>query len=249
MSRGRKVIVLLTALTIAAGVVPTFATPGYDYTDIKYPGFNPEEPSHAEILGEIYSPGTGFVADGLNYRSADSSMWAYRVYDIDEEFESVHVVTGDQSNVDQIWTDGYAQVSAEARYAAHDQSFGWNLGGLDPCYTELLTDTDVGNGPVDIEIFGDFLWGTNPINGGENLWWSKNSLNNGDGGSDHLVTYLIEGLATEKTVWMLFWEDLPSSGWDQDYNDFVIEVRAIPEPATVFLLGLGALALLRKRRP
>ena len=230
-------------------MVPTFAAPGYDYSEVKSPS-SPEESSHAEILGDIYTPGTDFVADGLNYRSADSSMWAYRVYDIDEEFETIHVVTGDQSNVDQIWTDGYAQVTAEAKYAAYGQSFGWNCGGLEPNnYCELLTDADVGNSPAEIEIFGDFLWGTNPINGGEpEQWWSKNSLNNGDGGSDHLVTYLIEGLATEKTVWMLFWEDLPSSGWDQDYQDFVIEVRAIPEPASILLFGLGTLALLRKRR-
>jgi hypothetical protein len=40
--------------------------------------------------------------------------------------------------------------------------------------------------------------------------------------------------------------DCPPS--DRDYNDFVVEIRAIPEPASVLLLGFGAITLLRKRK-
>jgi hypothetical protein len=39
--------------------------------------------------------------------------------------------------------------------------------------------------------------------------------------------------------------DCPPS--DRDYNDFVVEIRAIPEPATIALLGLGGLLLRRKK--
>jgi hypothetical protein len=240
--------VVLVVLVIIGGTIPSFADPGYDYTTVQYPGFNPDEPSHSTILGDIYSgtfTGSGTdLGDGLWTIFSNGSITAYRVYDFDIEDEIIHIVTGNQNNVDQIWTDGTARVIAEAKYAAFTQSFGWNGGGLGTDnYYELLTHDDVGNGPVEIMIDGDFLWGMKPDS---YEWWSKNSLNSD--GSDHLVTYKITGLETPWTVWLLFHEDLPYASSDFDYNDFVIEVRAIPEPASILLLGLGALALLRKRK-
>jgi len=56
-------------------------------------------------------------------------------------------------------------------------------------------------------------------------------------------------VAGGEAVWLLFWEDLPSAG-DADYNDFVVELRAIPEPSAFLLVGGGltALAAIRRRR-
>ena len=241
MSRVEKFVALVAALTIAVMSPSAFADWGYSLV-------NPppiSEASHTDILTDIYSQ--NFIASGEDYLG-DNRVNAYRAWDFDEEKETIHILTGDQSGIDQIWTDGIATVTAEAKYAGLDQSFGWNRGeggGLATNYYELLTHADVGNGPVEIEISGSFLWGTQP---NSDEWWSKESLNI-DSASDHLVTYYIDGASINgEIVWLLFWEDLPSTGgWDQDYNDFVVEVRASPEPATIILLGLGGL-LLRKRK-
>lgn len=209
--------------------------------------FENGEPTMVNILGGIY--GGTWVDGGPDYTNGEITV--YRVYDFDDLDESLHIVNGNQYDIDQIWTDGIATVTAQAKYASLGQSFGWNQGGTDPCnYQELLSyDGPSGvieGGPVvEIEIAGDFLWGIRP---NEDEWWSKMSLNK-DGGSDHLITFYVDGANKNgERVWLLFWEDLPSPGWDQDYQDFVIEVRAVPEPMTICLFGLGGLALLRKRR-
>jgi hypothetical protein len=203
------------------------------------------EPTMVAIFSGIY--GGTWTNGGPHYTNGD--ITAYRVYDFDDGEETVNLIDGDQFDIDQIWTDGIATVTAQAKYAGLGQSFGWNQGegvdGLATNYYELLTDADIGGDPEVIDITGDFLWGTQP-NGDE--FWSKMSLN-ADGGSDHLISFFIDGASVEdESVWLLFWEDLPSPGWDQDYQDFVVEIRAVPEPMTICLFGLGGLALLRKRR-
>ncbi len=241
MSSGVKRSFLLGAILAFFFCAPAMAELGYsDWLD-------DGEPSMFDLLGAIY--GGTWHNGGVDY--TNDEITALRVYDFDDGQETVHLVNGDQFDIDQVWTDGIATVTAQAKYAGLDQSFGWNQGGTDPCnYQELLSYSGpsgiiTGGDVVEIDITGDFLWGIRP-NGSE--WWSRMSLNS-DGGSDHLVTYLMDGVGEPgEKVWLLFWEDLPSSGWDQDYQDFVVEIRAVPEPMTMCLFGLGGLALLRKRR-
>lgn len=252
MRRGVKYVVLLAALMIAAGGSPSFADPGYEYTPVAPPPVS--EANHAEILGDIY--GQNFTPDGVNY-VGDGGVTAYRVYDLDLEEIRIHVFSGGPGDVDQIWTDGEVTVTAAAKYASYDQAFGWNEGGLGTDFTLLVDDGDIGGPGVEFTIMEDqeFLWGyqtmSNPHCPPPGLeWWSWTDKN--ENTEDHMVTYFIEGASPTETVWTVFMEDLrftDGTPSDLDYNDFVVEIRAIPEPATICLLALGGLALLgRKRR-
>lgn len=249
--KGKKFVGLLAALTIVALAIPTFA----GYTNVKRPPESgPYVRTHPEIFGDIYGgtfTGQGDdLGNGIWTEFTNGTVTAYRIYDFDEEETlTLDILTGDVGEViDQIWTDGSATVTATATYASLNQSFGWNGGGRDPDnYIELLTQ--VGQF-ANFQVQGDFLWGYQPSWGApypySYEWWSQTSLNSD--GIDHLVTYKIEGLEIDETVWVLFFEDLPFDSSDLDYTDFVIEIRAIPEPASMLLLGIGGLVLLRKRR-
>lgn len=228
---------LVTVLAVNATAV--FAN-GITYTSFN-DGFNaPLEPTHSQILDDIY--GATFVASGLDF--TNGTVTARRVFDQGSIMETLHLVTGDQNGVDQVWTDGISTVTASAKFALLNQSFGWNGGGMGTAYTELLTDADVGGPGVPVNIMGDFLWGSNPSS--PDMWWSQEPQNTD--GADHLITYKIDGLGTADTVWLLFWEDTAATTSDLDYNDFVVEVRAIPEPATAMFLIFGGVSLILRRK-
>jgi len=225
----------------AAGGTPSFANPGYDYTLVAPPPVG--EANHAQILGGIY--GQNFTADGVNY-VGDDGVTAYRAYDFDDEFIYIHVFSGGPCDVDQIWTDGEVTTTAAAKYAGYDQAFGWNGGGLGTDFIELVDDSNIGQPGVGFTITEDeeFLWGYQATS---QDWWSWTDKN--DPNEDHMVTYFIEGASPDEAVWAIFMEDVCfTEGSDRDYNDFVVEIRAIPEPATICLLALGGLALRRKRK-
>ncbi|MDD5011146.1 MAG: PEP-CTERM sorting domain-containing protein [Phycisphaerae bacterium] len=217
----------------------------YSYTDVYSPPVG--EATQAQILSQIY--GGSFTQTGVNY--SNGTISALRVYDHDDDDIRLDLLDGDIGDVDKVWTDGVATVTAKAKWAGDTQSFGWNQGGLGTgTYEELLTHNDVGGPGALLDITGDFLWGYMP-NGEE--WWSLNDENYRQ--EDHMITYKVEGLAQEGITWLLFMEDRPFVLWegcrwvtasDRDYNDFVVEISAIPEPATLCLLAIGAL-LLRKR--
>jgi len=210
------------------------------------------EKSHLEIISDTYSGYAGsFVAVGENFVNATAGITVSRVFDENDGDITLHILLGNETGIDQIWTDGTARVTASAKYADFTQSFGWNMdgGASGTTYEELLNQGDIISGDsVEVVITGDFLWGIEP-NGYQ--WWSSMSANTD--ATDHLLSYYVEGLSgleMNEKVWLLFWEDNISGG-DLDYNDFVIELRAVPEPGTLLLVGAGlaALGAFRNRRP
>lgn len=231
-------------LVVAFGAASAGA---YGYTTVNAPTAGGGEESHLQIVSGIYaSYGGSFVADGLGFTNASAGITVKRVYDFHTSTETLDILLSDETTVDQIWSGGVADMQAMAEWAGNTQSGGWNQGGLGTAYYELVIDLDIGGPPVNIAPNGTFLWGAQS---GGNTFWSLSAENLLL--EDHMVSYFVEGIdiAGIDKAWLLFWEDSPLDTGDGDYNDFTIQVTAIPEPGTALLVGPGlmALALLQRR--
>jgi hypothetical protein len=240
------------------------------FTPINPPPFG--EDTHQEILTAIY--GGEFVSTGpLGLDFTNGAISATRIEDFFEPTGNGHEplsLINDYGTDDQIWEADFQFASAQAKFAVFQQNFGYFLGLDDDTYHKLFDQTgliyDVDGESSLAEVSGQTIrWGR----GGEDRVVSSRMSDNEDG-KDHMVTYLITGVNQPVMVdgqqvrgtpnndlirWLVFFEDKFQGEFkfDFDFNDLVVEITAlpkdvIPEPGSMALLGIGAMAFLRRTR-
>jgi len=189
------------------------------------------EATIVNLLDNIY--GSGFSGGQNNASYTNGAITATRVDD----------------DTDQWWNDASITAVAKARFAGYGQSFGYNSGSGEVTLFSISGSGYAVTGSASVNLTGDtWQWIRTGVEDGH---WSSVESNNYDQ-QDHMITFLITGLNTDLTTFMLCWEDKTwQTGSDWDYNDMVIEVQAqtVPVPGAILLglLGLGATGMKLRR--
>jgi len=241
------------SFAFVAAVLASCAGAQAEFTTINSPP--PNEQSHQQILSRLYG-GTFVAGPEGSYSYSNGSIFAERIEDElfgTESDEPLDMASTGGDGTDQFWNANFTFASAEAKFAAYEQTFGYRLGTEGGTFQQLFQLSGSGysvQGDADLSgISGQTIrWGR----GGQGRFLSSRNSDNTDA-HDHMVTYQIldapdGGLA--QLTWLVFWEDrFVNEPSDLDYNDLVVEIKAnvIPEPAGITLLALGMLGLKRRR--
>ena len=236
----------------------------------------PGEVSILQIIQNTYGYDGTWSPSGLNYTST-GGMSAIRIADTGGSITSTDVQGGEyiSSIMDEVWHDGTVTFTVSAKYAGHKQQMGFRpgaSGGTAANNVALLNTTASGYNPATSYLIGQTIdMSTQLVTlgyaAGSDWRWTRTGdgsdfnaaphlislASENPGGVDHMVTYRITG--TGFTTWLLCWEDLT----DRDFNDLVVEVRAlssetpgdlVPEPLTMAsaFFAIGGLGAYIRRR-
>jgi hypothetical protein len=163
---------------------------------------------------------------------------------------------------DEVWRVSRGTVQVKALYSRLGQVFGLYtdpgvgvakqpLVGLPDGTPDFLNDPSAPSASYSFSgatQVGFYRGGT------DTGWYSEPGLNPGvDQGQDHLVAFSSPNYRS----YLLFWEDrtfeLTAQGVmrsDLDFNDFVVQLTPVPEPASMLLVlgGLSGVAWFRRKR-
>jgi hypothetical protein len=225
------------------------------FTTINAPIF--AEDNRVQILSNVYGGTfTPVGPDNLNY--TNGSITATRVNDLYQPLvDPAPTIIGGGGPIydDQVWNGAFTLASAQAVFGDFHQEFGYFDGASGGTYVKLFDVTGIhydATGEADLsQLSGHTLrW----ARGGEDRVWSSQIYDNSDQ-KDHMVTYQISGLQDNKLTWLLMWEDkkVGEIFADFDYNDLVVELKAlpradVPEPTALMPLAFVGLAGLRRKR-
>lgn len=245
------------ALACAAAIGAASKTALASFTPINAPSWADED-ARNKILGAQYG-GTFTPTSPGSLDYTNGTITAVRVEDIYSTptlpaLPAALSTPANGSLDDQLWQANFRLASAEAVFAALNQEFGYFDGAAGGSYVKLFNATGVkyaATGGADISsLSGHTLrW----ARGGSGRVWSSKISDNSDQ-QDHMVTYNIQGLNSNYITWLVLWEDLTTAEHsDWDFNDLVVEIKAlpvvpIPEPVALMPLLIGGLLGMRRRK-
>ena len=211
------------------------------------------ELGHEAILEASYGGDFSITNYDFTGGGANGGISAWRYDDTNSPVGILDMLgTSRGETGDAFWTGGEFSATAVARYAGYSQSFGYDTGdGFQLLFDVQGKNTNV-SGSASVDLTGNtWTWIRSNI-GGSNSFSSDPTAN--VDGLDHMVTYELTGLDRPGRTWLLFWEDiagpLGAQGGqsDRDFNDLAVEVHVVPEPASLSLLAIGCLVVVRRRR-
>lgn len=247
-----------TGLAASLVVILLAAAPAAraDFTNV----FASGEPTVREIFEHFYgsatvtgaATGSGAAHDSYVF---SSGVTAVRIADFfpGGPVGQIDLILGfGPDDTDQVWTitGGTFTATARVRFAGYAQEFGYDPTPGDGVVDHNLLFSVPGSGynpggsAGPMTLSGQWAWTRDGSGAGP---WSSVILDNPDG-LDHMIAYTVDE-GTSENVWWLFFEDLSGLG-DADYNDLVVELRAVPEPATLVFgtVGVALSVLFRRRR-
>ncbi|GMU20547.1 MAG: hypothetical protein AMXMBFR13_06440 [Phycisphaerae bacterium] len=219
--------------------------------------FTPTLWPHAQyraMLNHIYFGGADALqGDGPHFATA-GGVTATRIddYGVGGVIDLASTVAAD----DPVWTGGPFTATIKYKEGARPSLFGTGAGV--PSQFSALLNSEGPWEPVTVASPpGQWRWGmqvfTPNVPTPRATFWSDPTLNQvpTHEGRDYMLTYRIDGL-NDLPIWVLLWEDGPYEQGDLgdgDYNDLVVEIVPIPEPAGLLLAACAAALLAQRRRP
>lgn len=239
----RKLVILAMTFALVPGAMASFTT-------VLNTTYGPNELNPYEVFNLRFGLGltgqldntnalAGSLGSVLDLNSVSQSFGGYTFTRLDDTDPNATDLLVPTPYGDSNWYDGNGTYYARARYAGYQQTLFIVQGATD---TPILSINGtayqyISGPPGNFTVNGNFLWGRGTTN--------AVATQHSNDPNDPLMTYLVTNNQLGYYAWWLFWED----GIDDDYNDLIVEISAVPVPAAALLglIGMGLSFALRRK--